>query len=66
LNRRKKMKFTVTIIESERGWGQKTIGKEEFDSEEAAWKFHDNFNEENLGELEVPAYYMKALEPVKE
>lgn len=55
--------WKVTIIESERGWGQKVDEVKEFNSYEDAKKFHMEFNKENTATV-VPDWYMAALEPV--
>lgn len=56
-------KWTVTIIESERGWGQRVDEVKEFGDYDAARKFVDEFNAENDKD-EVPDWYMYAQEPV--
>ena len=55
--------WTVTIIESERGWGQRVHEVREFDKFEDAKAFADRFNSANT-ELTVPDWYMVAHEPV--
>lgn len=57
-------KFTVTIIESERGWGQRVDEIKEFDSEDKALEFVEEFNSKNTSET-VPDWYMYAAEPRK-
>lgn len=58
------MKFEVTIIESERGWGQKVDEVKEFTSSDEAWRFVDEFNKPN-NKAQTPDWYMKALDPVR-
>lgn len=55
--------WTVTIIESERGWGQRVDEVKEFDEFADAKAFADLFNSKNT-ELAVPDWYMVAYEPV--
>jgi hypothetical protein len=55
--------WTVTIIESERGWGQRVDEVKEFDKFEDAQAFVDEFNSHNTS-LTVPDWYMVAHEPV--
>ena len=55
--------WKVTIIESERGWGQRVDEVKEFKSYEAAKKFQIEFNKEN-NLLSVPDWYMVARDPV--
>jgi len=57
------MKCTVTIIESERGWGQRVDDVKDFDSMDAAWDFVNKFNEGNNKDV-VPDWYMRASDPV--
>ena len=52
-------KFKVQIIESERGWGQKTDSIEEFDTYEQAVARIKDFNKDN-NEDKVPDWYMYA------
>lgn len=56
------MKATVTIIESERGWGQKVDEIREFDSMDDAWEFYHGFNSQN-NQKKVPDIYWFAREP---
>lgn len=60
-------KFVVTVIESERGWGQK-VEHEEFDSLEEAVEYRDRINSYNKplkpGE-NVPDWYMIAENEIK-
>lgn len=61
------MKFKVTIMESERGWGQKVDSVKYFEGSNAAqeaWDFADEFNKEDM-ENDVPDWYMVALDPVR-
>jgi hypothetical protein len=58
------MKFTVSIIESERGWGQKVVDIKEFDSSDEAWRFVEDFNKDNNKDT-VPDWYMVASDPVR-
>ncbi len=55
-------KWTVTIIESERGWGQRVDEVKEFDDYDVAKKFADDFNSENTASS-APDWYMRANEP---
>jgi hypothetical protein len=52
-------KFRVTVIESERGWGQKTE-YQYFDTVEKAIEYRDAINEVNEMESVVPDWYMVA------
>ena len=56
-------KWTVTIIESERGWGQRIDEVKEFDDYDEAKTFVDKFNSGNT-ETTVPDWYMRANDPV--
>ena len=56
-------KWYVTIIESERGWGQRVDEVKEFDDYDEAKAFMDKFNSKNDKE-EVPDWYMRAEKPV--
>lgn len=60
---RKIVGWSVAIIESERGWGQKVDDVKEFESFEQAEKFVVEFNSKNT-ETEVPDWYMYARDPV--
>jgi len=55
--------WKVTIIESERGWGQRGDEVREFKSYEEAKLFQLEFNKDNT-ELVVPDWYMVANNPV--
>ena len=55
--------WKVTIIESERGWGQRVDSIETFDTYEEAKKYQINFNKQNTG-LVTPDWYMVAHDPV--
>ena len=55
-------KYAVKIIESERGWGQRTDEIKYFDSKKEAEKFVKKYNSSNTEKI-VPDWYMKALEP---
>jgi hypothetical protein len=55
--------WKVTIIESERGWGQKIDQIKQFDSYETAKMFQLNFNKSNDKEY-APDWYMAAEDPV--
>lgn len=57
--------WKVTIIESERGWGQKVDEVKEFTSYEDAKKFQIEFNKENTATA-VPDWYVSAQNPVFE
>lgn len=52
-------KFRVTVIESERGWGQKTE-YQYFDTVEKAIEYRDAINEVNEMESVIPDWYMVA------
>lgn len=58
------MRFKVTLIESERGCGQKVVGTKFFPSADEAWEFVDDFNKRNDGDT-VPDWYMVATDPVR-
>jgi hypothetical protein len=58
------MKFQVTVIESERGWGQKIDEVREFNSADKAWKFYDEVNSRNT-ERTAPDIYWQAQPPVR-
>lgn len=51
--------YKVTIIESERGWGQKIDEVKYFDNEQEARQFVSEFNSSNTA-TEVPDWYMYA------
>lgn len=55
--------WKVTIIESERGWGQRVDEVKEFKDYETAKKFQLEFNSHNV-EDEAPDWYMVARDPV--
>ena len=57
--------WKVTIIESERGWGQKVDEVKEFTSYEDAKKFQIEFNKENTATA-VPDWYVSTQNPVFE
>jgi hypothetical protein len=52
--------FKVTIIESERGWGQKIDEIKYFDNETEAHNFVNRFNSANTKTDGVPDWYMYA------
>lgn len=56
------MKFRVTVIESERGWGQKVDEVREFDSYEEAAKYRDSVNKQNTAPT-APDIYWQASDP---
>lgn len=56
------MRWEVTIIESERGWGQKIDELKYYDDYDVAKAFVDEFNSRNDKD-EVPDWYMVALGP---
>lgn len=53
------MKYKVSIMEYERGWGAKLDSVEEFDDEEKALEFIRTFNSRNT-EAVAPDWYMVA------
>ncbi len=55
--------WKVTIIESERGWGQRVDEVKEFKSYEDAKKFQMKFNSSNNEDC-APDWYMVARDPV--
>jgi len=55
--------WRVTVIESERGWGQKIDEYRRFCSKEEAQKWVDAYNKQNDLPY-VPDWYMYAQEPV--
>lgn len=55
--------WKVTIIESERGWGQRVDDVKEFKSYEEAKRFQLDFNKQNDEDF-VPDWYMVARDPV--
>ena len=52
---------TVSIIESERGWGQRIDEVKEFETEELAKKFVKEYNEKHNNQTTVPDWYMYAV-----
>jgi len=58
------MKYTVRIIESERGWGQIVDEIKEFDSDDEAYEFVRKYNAQNNLDY-VPDWYMYAQDPVR-
>lgn len=56
--------WKLTIIESERGWGQRVDGVLTFDTYEAADKYKTEYNSKNNLPY-VPDWYMYASGPVK-
>lgn len=54
--------WKVTIIESERGWGQRVDEVKEFKSYEEAKKYQIEFNAQNDKDY-VPDWYMYAQDP---
>ena len=59
-----KRKFLVTVIESERGWGQKVDEVREFDTYGKAAKFRDSINRQNTTTT-APDVYWRAGDPVE-
>lgn len=57
-----KTKWGVTIIESERGWGQRVDEVKEFDDYDEALDFVEKFNAQNDKDY-VPDWYMRAEKP---
>ena len=51
--------YKVTIIESERGWGQKIDDVKYFTTEEEAQQFCSEFNKDNTDDV-APDWYMVA------
>lgn len=58
-----KVKYRVTVIESERGWGQR-YEYEDFDTYEAAAAYRDQVNAYNITPG-VPDWYMAAEQEIK-
>ena len=56
--------WTVAIIESESGWGQRVDEIKKFDDIDEAEKFVTEFNSENNKPI-VPSWYMYAEDPVR-
>lgn len=59
-----KRKFKVTVIESERGWGQKVDEVREFDTYDEAAEFRDSINKQNTSPA-APDIYWQASDPVE-
>ena len=57
------VKYRVTVVESERGWGQ-TYEYVDFDSYEAAASYRDRINSHNTS-LQVPDWYVVADSEIK-
>lgn len=55
--------WRVTVIESERGWGQKVDEYRRFQTKEDAWRWADEFNSRNTASM-APDWYMQAQDPV--
>lgn len=58
-----KVKYRVTVIESERGWGQK-YEHVDFDSYEKAAEYRDKINSYNTASS-APDWYMAAENEIK-
>jgi hypothetical protein len=58
-----KVKYRVTVVESERGWGQK-YEHEDFDSYEKAAEYRDKINSYNTA-ASAPDWYMAAENEIK-
>jgi len=56
--------YRVTIIESERGWGQRVDEEVEFPTLKAAKAFQIKYNEQNIL-TRVPDWYMYAQDPIE-
>jgi len=56
----REVKYPVHIMESERGWGQRVDQVKEFDTQEEADLYVENFNKQNTSNT-VPDWYMFAL-----
>lgn len=54
------MKYHVQMIESERGWGQRIDEVKEFDTEEEALKFANDYNAKHNPPGPVPDWYIIA------
>lgn len=52
--------YRVDIIESERGWGQKTVDKKFFDNAAEAKQWAEDYNKKNNTSATVPDWYMYA------
>ena len=57
-------KWTVTIIESERGWGQRVDEVKTFKTKAEADVFVEEFNSHN-NKATIPYWYMYAEQPVE-
>lgn len=57
-------KFKVTVIESERGWGQKVDEVRTFDTYDEAAEFRDRINGKNTSPT-APEIYWQAGDPVE-
>lgn len=55
------LKYRVRILESERGWGQNTLGHHYFKTKEEMQKFIREYNKDMVSG-HVPDYYIIALE----
>lgn len=55
------LKYRVRILESERGWGQKTLGHNYFKTKDEMQKFISEFNDD-IVPGPAPDYYIIALE----
>jgi hypothetical protein len=55
------VKYSVTIIESERGWGQRVDEILYFDKAEEAIKYTDDYNKQYNPPGPVPDWYMVAI-----
>lgn len=53
------IKFTVEIIESERGWGQRIEGVEEFDTQQQADSYIKEYNKDNTGPVPDTYWYAR-------
>lgn len=54
------MKYAVTIIESERGWGQRVDDVLYFDTEKEAIDYANDYNKRHNPPGPVPDWYMVA------
>ena len=54
--------WRVTVIESERGWGQRVDEYRRFETKEEAQKWVKDYNKDN-NLRDVPDWYMYAQEP---
>jgi hypothetical protein len=55
--------YKVDLIESERGWGQRTDETKYFETEKEALAFVKEYNSANTA-TRVPDWYMYAAEPI--